>query len=93
MRIANSSAAGHVDSDLHAARGDKKGSRAPEAHDDHGGSPGASSPVNGASVPSGNSEDAAVRRAFEIALGSVAFQLANIAMSRFDDAMAETEDS
>ncbi|MBP0111642.1 MULTISPECIES: hypothetical protein [Bradyrhizobium] len=96
MRVTSSSAAGHVDADLHAAggkSGGKKGSHKPGERDDHGRSPDANIPVNGgASTPGGNSHEAAMQQAFNVALGAVALQFVNSAMSHFDDVMAETEE-
>ncbi|BBC02554.1 nodulation protein NopC [Bradyrhizobium elkanii USDA 61] len=93
MRISSSSAAGHLDSDLHATGGGKKGSRAPGEHDDHGQSHGAGAPLNGgASGPDADSQAAAMQQAFNVALGAVAMQFVSSAMGRFDDAMAETEE-
>ncbi|SFN79913.1 hypothetical protein SAMN05216573_1226 [Bradyrhizobium sp. Rc3b] len=96
MRVTSSSAAGHVDADLHAAggkSGGKKGSHKPGERGDSDRSPDANIPVNGgASTPGGNSHEAAMQQAFNVALGAAALQLANSAMSHFDDVMAETEE-
>ncbi|MDA9496254.1 hypothetical protein [Bradyrhizobium sp. CCBAU 11357] len=96
MRVTSSSAAGHVDADLHAAGGKssgKKESHRPGERDDHARSPDANIPVNGgAAAPGGNSQEAAMQQAFNVALGAVALQFANSAMSHFDDVMAETEE-
>ncbi len=93
MRISSSSAAGHLDSDLHAAGGAKKGSRAPGEHDDHGRSTGAGAPVDGGtSSPDAGSQAAAMQQAFNVALGAVLFQFASGAMGKLDDTMAETEE-
>ncbi|MBB4258139.1 MULTISPECIES: hypothetical protein [Bradyrhizobium] len=95
MRVTSSSAAGHVDADLHAAggkSGGKKGSHKPGERDDHGRSPDANVPVNGGASTGSNSHEAAMQQAFNVALGAVALQFANSAMSRFDDVMAETEE-
>ncbi|SFQ08508.1 hypothetical protein SAMN05216330_11536 [Bradyrhizobium sp. Ghvi] len=92
MRLTSSSAAGHVDADIHAAGG-KKESHKPGERDDHGRSPDANVPVNGgASTPGGNSHEAAMQQAFNVALGAIALQVANSSMSDFDDVMAETEE-
>ncbi|WP_160321705.1 hypothetical protein [Bradyrhizobium pachyrhizi] len=92
MRISSSNAAGHLDSDLHATGGGKKGSRAPGEHDDRGQSPGAGVPVNGGtSGPDADPQAAAMQQAFNVALGAAAMQFVNSEMGRFDDAMAETE--
>ncbi|MGY4627369.1 hypothetical protein [Bradyrhizobium sp. USDA 4486] len=96
MRVTSSSAAGHVDADLHAAggkSGGKNASHKPGERDDHGRSSDANIPVNGgASTAGGSSHEAAMQQAFNVALGAVALQFANSAMSRFDDVMAETEE-
>ncbi|MDA9522783.1 MULTISPECIES: hypothetical protein [unclassified Bradyrhizobium] len=96
MRVTSSSGAGHVDADLHAAGGKgggKNGSHKPGERDDHGRSPDANIPANGgASNPGGNSHEAAMQQAFNVAVGAIALQFANSAMSRFDDVMAETEE-
>ncbi|MCA1384229.1 MULTISPECIES: hypothetical protein [unclassified Bradyrhizobium] len=95
MRVTSSSVAGHVDADLHAAggkSGGKKGSHKPGERDDHAGSPDANIPVNGGASMGGNSQEAAMQQAFSVALGAVALQFANSAMSHFDDVMAETEE-
>ncbi|MGY4157798.1 hypothetical protein ACVINW_003640 [Bradyrhizobium sp. USDA 4461] len=93
MRISSSSAAGHFDSDLHAAGSAKKGSRGPGEHDDHGRSTGAGAPVGGGtSGPDAGSQAAAMQQAFNVALGAVLFQFASSAMGKLDDTMAETEE-
>ncbi|WP_146207670.1 hypothetical protein [Bradyrhizobium sp. SUTN9-2] len=95
MRVTSSSAAGHVDADLHAAAGKsggKKGSHKPDERDDHARSPDANIPVNGGASTGGNSQEAAMQQAFSVALGAVALQFANSAISHFDDVMAETEE-
>ncbi len=98
MRIP-SSAAVHVDTDLHAARGDKNNSHtpgthendgAPRAHDD-GRSSGTTGPANGASSPDDNLRNVRLQQAFTAALGSVGLQLVNSASASFDEAIAETE--
>ncbi|WIW50375.1 hypothetical protein ML401_35095 (plasmid) [Bradyrhizobium sp. 62B] len=91
MRIPSSSASARVDSDLHAARGDKKGSRAPDGHDDHGQSPGASSPASGTSHSATRSQEAAWNEAFNAALGAAAFQMANNAMARVHETIGEED--
>ncbi|MET4030989.1 MULTISPECIES: hypothetical protein [unclassified Bradyrhizobium] len=98
MRI-QSSAAAHVDTDLRAARGDKSGSHTPGTHEDDGAprahddgrSSGTTSPVNGASSPDDNSQDARLQQAFTAALASVGLQLVSNASASFDEAIAETE--
>ncbi|WP_042337078.1 hypothetical protein [Bradyrhizobium sp. DOA9] len=96
MRVTSSSAARHGDADLHAGGGNsggKNGSHKPGEREDHGRSPDANIPANGgASTPGGNSHEAAMQQAFNVALGAVALQFANSAMSHFDDVMAETEE-
>ncbi|WP_155262723.1 MULTISPECIES: hypothetical protein [Bradyrhizobium] len=94
MRVSSSSAAGHLDTDLHATGGGKKGSRPPGEHDDHGQSHGAGAPLNGggASGPDAGSQAAALQQAFNAALGTVAIQFVSSAMDRFNDTMAETEE-
>ncbi|WP_156918233.1 hypothetical protein [Bradyrhizobium sp. Cp5.3] len=92
MRIPSSSEAARFDTDLHAAHGQKERSHAAGAHDEHARSPSASSAANGASGPDSNSHDAALRQAFNVALGAVAFQIGNSEMAAFQDAMAETDE-
>ncbi|MGY3238047.1 hypothetical protein ACVWZ4_001295 [Bradyrhizobium sp. USDA 4472] len=96
MRVTSSNVAGHADADLHAAggkSGGKTGSHKPGERENHGRSPDANIPVNsGASTPGGNSHEAAMQQAFNVALGAVALQFANSAMSHFDDVMAETDE-
>ncbi|WP_156489803.1 hypothetical protein [Bradyrhizobium sp. DOA1] len=93
MRIPSSNAGAGLETDLHAARGGKKGAHTRDPHDEHDRSPSASGPVNAASNPDSGSHDAALRQAFNVALGAVAFQLANNAMTSFQDTMAETEEN
>ncbi|WP_407151056.1 hypothetical protein [Bradyrhizobium sp. ORS 86] len=91
MRITNARGGGHVDTDVHANRGGKDRAR---ADGNHRQSPGAGSPVDSVANPADNSQDAAMRQAFNVALGSIATQMLGSQMSRFDDVMAETaEDS
>ncbi|MCC8953871.1 hypothetical protein H8B02_10510 [Bradyrhizobium sp. Pear77] len=89
MRITNARAGGHVDADVHTNRGGKEG-----AQGNHRESPGARTPIDSAANPAGNSQDAALRQAFNVALGTIAAQMAGSEMGRFEDVMAETaEDS
>ncbi|GGI27774.1 hypothetical protein GCM10010987_46080 [Bradyrhizobium guangdongense] len=92
MRIPSSSATARVAPDFHAARGDKNGSRTPDDNDNHGQSPGTSSAGNGTSTPDSSSQEAALRQAFNAALGAAAVQMASNAMARFHEAISE-EDS
>ncbi|WP_439373193.1 hypothetical protein [Bradyrhizobium sp. DASA03120] len=92
MRIPSSSADARIDPDLHASRNEKKGSRTPDDHDDHGRSPSASSPVNGTSNPDSSSQEAALQQAFSAALRTAAFQMANNAMARLHEDISD-EDS
>ncbi|MBB4382595.1 hypothetical protein [Bradyrhizobium sp. SBR1B] len=96
MRVTSSNAAAHFDADLHQAggkSGGKKGSHKPGERENHDRSPDTNIPVNsGASTAGGNSHEAAMQQAFSVALGAAALQIANSAMSHFEDVMAETEE-